>query len=167
MHPEAFQHFQNKHREFLEQEEERTLLWIRRAKVDDLDSILSLLQILWPQYALDQKRQRTQIENDLRSGSKAWWVAINQGAAVGLITARIMDVLWHDSPILHIEELVVIESWRRKGVAKQLLDTTIQFGKEQHSNKVELDSGFARTESHQFYEKMGFEFVSKLFSKTI
>jgi len=60
-----------------------------------------------------------------------------------------------------IENVIVDEKYRNKGIGKKLMEMAIEYAKENNCYKVTLQSGIKRMEAHKFYEKIGFNGGSK------
>jgi GNAT superfamily N-acetyltransferase len=90
-----------------------------------------------------------------------------QGASVGFCSLTIKDNLWQQGFLGNIDELVVEESFRGKGIGKILVETIIDIARKIGCKKVELDSSLHRKRAHKFYQDMGFETRAYLFSKSI
>lgn len=168
MNFEAFLHFQEKHRQFLEDEEARKVAHIRLATHADLPDILLLLPHLWPDAPLSEDRIRTLLQADFQADSKKQWaVARNQEGILGAISMRVLEPLWNNTPILHIEELIVLSESQRQGIGSKFIRFAENFAKEKCCSQLELDCGLLRRDAHLFYLKHGFQEVSKYFSKRI
>lgn len=64
---------------------------------------------------------------------------------------------------LYIDDLVTAEQWRSHGYGAALLGYLVDLARERGVDFVRLDSAVRRTDAHRFYEREGFEFVSKHF----
>ena len=62
-----------------------------------------------------------------------------------------------------IEDLVITESMRGKGIGTELMKAIMQFCKEQQVTVIKLTSGLELTTAHHFYEKQGGKFTEKMF----
>jgi len=175
MNFEAFHHYQEKYRVFLEEEEERRLAalenerrlpYVREALQADFPSIISLFTHLWPQYSLDESKvHQILVEEFLPMSSKRWFVAERGQKIVGAISLRIQNHLWCAGALLHVDELIVDPSVQRQGVGRLLMHTAERYAREKSCKKIELESGMQRTSAHEFYRALGYEDVAKYFSK--
>ena len=85
-------------------------------------------------------------------------VAEVNGEVVGTMVLLIVPNLSHSAlPWAVIENMVVDESTRRKGIGKQLMDYAAARSKEAGCYKVQLLSDKRRNEAHQFYESLGYK----------
>ena len=63
-------------------------------------------------------------------------------------------------------ELYVLPSWRKHGFGKWLMKYALEFYKNKHFNRVQLNV-FAGNHAKTLYEKLGFQDVSTLMERTI
>lgn len=80
-------------------------------------------------------------------------VAVDGDAVVGLCTVYrdIRSVRF--GPRAWVEDLAVDPARRSNGVGKALLDAAKAWARTRGASHLELDSGFARTDAHRFYER--------------
>jgi GNAT superfamily N-acetyltransferase len=127
---------------------------IRRARRGDRESIAMLLKELGYPEAGD-------------AGSLLWvlnhpevevWVAVDKSdRPVGFISLSHRPQLRLAGRITTIDELVVAEAWRGKGVGSTLLATAIDRAKALSAKRVELKTHRGRASFRRgFYEKNGF-----------
>ena len=64
-------------------------------------------------------------------------------------------------PICFVENVVTDKDHRKQGLAKKVIEKAVEFARQHKCYKVILQSGIARKEAHQFYEKLGFNGNSK------
>lgn len=134
---------------------------IRKAHSNDSEAIYELISELALFEKAPQEVANT-IENIKLHG---WgdrpvfhaWVAELQGKIVGMAICYIRYSTWK-GPVLFLEDLIVTESCRGKGMGKALFETCAQFGR---------DSGYPRMNwqvldwnqpAIDFYEKYGAQF---------
>lgn len=83
-------------------------------------------------------------------------VAKEENKVFGIITARIINRIVKTKNILFIDDLIVDEKYRSKGIGQLLLDKAINFAKESDCETIELTSYISNEKSHKFYEKNSF-----------
>jgi GNAT superfamily N-acetyltransferase len=140
---------------------------IRPTKREDFDEIMPLLKQLWPTNPIDWKAARDIFDRGLASDRRAYLCACLGETIIGFGTLMIRDCLWLQGDIGYICDLVVDREHRGAGVGTALVEKAVQIAKERGCRRVELDSGFPRTEAHRFYERRGFEKRAFLFSRVI
>ena len=66
--------------------------------------------------------------------------------------------------MLYVDDLVTDAGHRSKGYGKALLNWLLSEAKRLGCNYLNLDSGLKRVDAHRFYQKNGFEEITKHFS---
>ncbi|HEY5477898.1 MAG TPA: GNAT family N-acetyltransferase [Tepidiformaceae bacterium] len=85
-------------------------------------------------------------------------VAEASGRAVGTATLVIVPNLTHFAkPWAQVENMVVEEELRGRGLGRALLDRCVELATEAGCYKVQLQSANQRLDAHQFYERLGFQ----------
>jgi glucosamine-phosphate N-acetyltransferase len=83
-------------------------------------------------------------------------VAVDENRIVGAGTIFKLDKL-HNNPVGQIEDVIITESYRGKGIGKQIIDHLVKIGlDEMKCYKVILN---CLDKNIRFYEKCGFEIV--------
>jgi GNAT superfamily N-acetyltransferase len=91
-------------------------------------------------------------------------VAERRGRIIGTLVLVIAPNLSHHSkPYAIIENVVVDESQRSKGVGEALIGHAVAEAQRAGCYKVSLTSNKRRTEAHRFYERLGFKRTHEAF----
>ncbi|KAF6244929.1 GNAT family N-acetyltransferase [Nitrosopumilus sp. b2] len=134
---------------------------IRDASDKDIPIILGLLYDLGrpkPQKDSDIDSFRKLVKKYIIDSDKQIRVTIlDDTKIVGMVSLMFLSRLNRDTLEMYIPELVVIEKYRNQGIGKKLINSCIDFAKEKKCHRIRLESGNQRTESHQFYKRLGFE----------
>jgi GNAT superfamily N-acetyltransferase len=133
----------------------------------DFDEILPLLRQLWPARPLDVPAARAIFEQGLASDRRAYFCACQGDKIVGVGTLIVRDCLWLQGDIGYLCDLVVDETQRGRGIGTALVEKAAEIAKARGCLRLELDSGFHRSEAHRFYEHRGFEKRAFLFSRVL
>lgn len=105
----------------------------------------------------------------LLQGAEAFMLAYlkdTRDKVVGVCGFRIVNNLGFGR-ILFVDDLVVDENERSKGLGKILFDWLITFGKENGCGRIHLDSAVHRVGAHKFYMDQHMAIASFHFSKEI
>ena len=131
---------------------------IRQATPSDIPSILFLYAELHPtDGAIPLEMAESSFSQAMQSGV-IYFVAVEDGKIVGsLYIAIIPNITKLCAPIGFIENVVVAQGHRRRGIGRSLIETAVQTAKDKGCYKVILSSNVKRTEAHKFYESIGFD----------
>jgi ribosomal protein S18 acetylase RimI-like enzyme len=140
---------------------------IRQADFSDFEDILSLLKQLWPKNQFDFDTTKAVFNRNLKSDYKRIICAVQDSKIIGYCSMTIKNSLWQQGLLGNVDELVVDDKYRGKGIGKKLMDSITNIAEQIECKKIELDSGLHREDSHEFYKKLGFEIRAYIFSKTI
>ena len=143
------------------------MIQIRECSNADFNEIVILLQQLWPDKSLGVQSLKIVYEKALFSENQKYICAVEESKVIGFGSLTIKNNLWLEGNLGHIDELVVDNSTRGKGVGSQLLKELIQIAKEKNCRRIELDTAFHRKDTHRFYENQGFENRAYLFSMVL
>ena len=144
---------------------------IRFAKISDGPAIINLLDQItksiqdhknWNSYKIETslQKQRAAICKIIKSQSKLFLV-IRDSELIAIANVQIVTNVRHGWDRAHIEELVVHEKFRNRGVGKQLLLAIREYCKKQNITVIKLLCGCQLVESQVFYEANGFTFTDK------
>lgn len=121
---------------------------IKEGVIPNLDSVLNLYNdVLWSAYTSDPK----QLENALKNSLKIW-TAWDEDLLVGL--ARVVGDSY---TIVYIQDILVLNSYQKKGIGSQLLKIILDEYKDIRQIILLTDD---TDRSIRFYEKNGFTKVS-------
>ncbi len=138
---------------------------IRPATADDIPRILELYDEQLAISSSDAEKHRdTSQDNYLRvfneikalPGCKPI-VAEEDGEVIGTTMLMIVPNLSHKAlPWAAVENVVVDEKYRRKGIGKLMMEYCKKRAEEAGCYKVQLMSDKSRKESHEFYKSIGY-----------
>lgn len=143
-----------------------TSIKIRAAKKSDTNEILILL------YQLGRPNPKTKSEKSifekrilqyLKEKDKKIFLATLDSKIVGLVSVIFVPRLNQTKPELYIPELVVLESHRKMGIGKSLIDFCIKVAKKKSCYRIRLESGNKRVTAHKFYQTLGFDQYAKTY----
>jgi GNAT superfamily N-acetyltransferase len=126
---------------------------VRPIEQADLAAATGLLEQLgYPMSAAEVSRRLASV--GAASGHRVW-VADDCGEVVGLLHALFRPAL-DKPPEVVVQALVVDASRRSQGIGEQLMQVAEQWAREVGSATVSLYSGVQRTDTHRFYERLGY-----------
>jgi GNAT superfamily N-acetyltransferase len=141
---------------------------IRDATVDDLPELVRLLGQLneTPRPLSEQHRKAfADVAADPR---QRLLVIEDEGALFGSATMVIVPNVGHGGrPYAIVENVVVDEAMRGRGIGEQLMHYIVDRAREAGCYKVALTSRKFRTDAHRFYERLGFVASSEGFRFTL
>jgi ribosomal protein S18 acetylase RimI-like enzyme len=140
---------------------------IRPCREEDFEHIFELLRQLWPDRPLAADSLRVVYERALASDWQAYVCATAGEMVVGFASLSVKNNLWQEGFLGHVDELVVDEEYRGRGVGTQLLGHLIALAKQRGCRRIELDSALNRQAAHRFYQRQGFDKRGYVFSKKL
>lgn len=140
---------------------------IRPAAPTDFEAILELLKQLWPDQRLDLAKMNVALGTQLTTANHFAFCCELNGTVVGFCTLSIRHSLWQQAGIGYVGELIVHEADRGHGHGKALLDFLADFAAARGCSRLDLDSGFHRTDSHAIYEHCGLIKRAFVFSRPL
>jgi GNAT superfamily N-acetyltransferase len=140
---------------------------LRQPIASDFDEVFPLLQQLWPNRELDSARLRDVFLEALSSPAEAYLIAETDGRVVGFGSLAITNSLWTAGRLAFLNELVVDQAHRGRGVGTVLLEALSELARRRGCNRIELASSPRRTAAHRFYEERGYQNRGYVFSKEL
>ena len=140
---------------------------IRNSKPEDLDAVFSLLQQLWPNRQLNKELLGKAFLKSFEIEGHIIRLACSGTEVIGLCALSIRNNLYAQGLLANIDELVIDEKFRSKGIGKLMLDDVTLIASKNNCAFLELESAFHREDAHRFYEKEGFEKTGFYISKKL
>ncbi|MDR0183069.1 aminoglycoside 6'-N-acetyltransferase [Lysobacter arvi] len=130
---------------------------VRRAGAHDLAAWMQLRRALWPEADDTADALRAQLQCD----DTAVWLAFDaDGVAIGFAEASLRrDYVngTQTSPVGFVEGLYVVETRRRSGVGRALVDAVERWTREHGCSELASDALIDNTVSHAAHRAYGFE----------
>ncbi len=135
----------------------------RIAHKDDLQGLLALYKQLNPEEeAADLEKASSIWDITEKSNMTRYFIAVDNARIVSTCNITLIPNLTRGGkPFAIIENVVTDNDYRRQGIAKKVMENAIRYARENNCYKVLLLSSAKRTESHKFYESIGFNGNSK------
>lgn len=144
---------------------------IRFAKLDDEKQVLNLLDELIeevnrlsgrpPKLTQGNDARSKQFQEILNKDNVKVFVVEEGNQLLGVTDVFINPIMRRGHYQAVIEDFVVTQKLRGKGIGTQLLDAIKDFCRENNIKVIKLTSGLELVNAHKFYEKHGFEFTEK------
>ena len=142
-----------------------SVIAIRDAIVEDYVTIAHLLGELGYPSMPDGVRQR--LARLLPRDDTRVFVAERSASIVGALGLHRMPVLTSVSDIAMIIALVVTEEARHTGVGRRLVEKAEDEARLWRCGRIMVTSAERRTEAHDFYERLGYEYTGRRFAKRL
>jgi GNAT superfamily N-acetyltransferase len=133
-------------------------IFIRQIAPGDAAEVTALSHQLG--YPLPVKQILQNINAILATSDHDVYVAMYDNRVIGWIGVC-HTIMLESQPCCEINGLVVNEKYRGKGVGKLLIEKAKQWGKERGNDKLKLRCNVVRTETHLFYQHLGFKEVKQ------
>jgi ribosomal protein S18 acetylase RimI-like enzyme len=134
---------------------------IREAKKSDLPAIKSLtkelIKTIGNHKGIDVRHAFDNCKMLMHDPHSYFFVAEVNKTIVGFINVTVRKTLLHQGLSGLIDELIISEKYRRKGIGKQLIVTTIERCKQLGCCEVEVSTEKTNRKAAEFYRKCGFE----------
>ncbi len=132
---------------------------IRSATTGDIPALVALLSSLFSieaDFDIDTERQERGLSLMLeRPDERCILVAESGGKVVGMLTLQVLISTAEGGPVGLIEDMVVDESVRGRGVGKQLLSAMEAWAWDHGLTRIQLLADSANTGALRFYEREG------------
>lgn len=137
---------------------------IRKIKLEDLDDVFRLLNELYKN-KIQYDKFKEIYHQKLNDANSYYIVAIVNKKVVGVLISELQVQLHRAKKRGYIEDLIVDENYRNKGIGKSLLENAVNYAKDNDCEVVDLTSYITNDDAHRFYEKNGFIKHSYMFKK--
>lgn len=147
---------------------------IRFATIQDQDSVLGLLDQLLQEIQRESggivpakttgQAERQRIYQELLNKKDVRIFLAEEGSVIlGMADIFILPIMRRGYSQAHVEDLVVSEEARGKGVGTALMDAIKKYCRENDIKVIKLTSGTELIRAHNFYEKNGGKTSEKMF----
>jgi GNAT superfamily N-acetyltransferase len=143
---------------------------VRVAEPQDFDTVTDLLERLGRAEVTDATRDRCRevYAGQISDPTAAHLVAEDDsGEVVAFCSLHFRNRLNHPTPQAWIPDLFVLESARRQGVARALLEDAERRAIERGCWDLTLESAYSRSEAHALYTSFGMRDAGKYFRKLL
>lgn len=128
------------------------------ADIPDLIELLGVLFAIEQDFTPDPGKQRRGLTALLASPSGYIAIARAPNArAVGMATAQLVISTAEGAPSAWVEDVVVREDWRGKGLGRALLDAVLNWARAQGAVRAQLLADLDNTPALAFYDRLGWQ----------
>jgi len=138
---------------------------IRAVKSRDFDAVFGLLCQLWTYKKLNKARVKKVFLAKLREKNHKAFIAESGGSIAGYAGTAIHNNLWQAGKMCHLNELVVEETIRGKGIGSKLLKKVEAYARKNKCRGIDLESAMRRKLTHRFYNDRKYETKALFFTR--
>ncbi|MFC0189467.1 GNAT family N-acetyltransferase [Fictibacillus aquaticus] len=138
---------------------------IREAQKGDIPELAVLMGDLG--YPTEEEQMKNRFEKINHDPNYHTLVADEDGVLLGMVGMFRGYAYEKDELYVRIIALVVKEEHRNKRIGKQLINSAEEWAQKQGINKLAVNTGKRRVDSHHFYRSKGFEDTGAGFYKTL
>ena len=121
---------------------------IEMSTLDEVNALLKQLSERIPACSIEL------LESVIGSESSELWVVKEEGKIVGM--GQLVIILKLEGVIAQVEDVVVDETRRGKGLGKMISEKLIERAKARGVHMLQLESNPTRTAANTLYQKLGF-----------
>jgi GNAT superfamily N-acetyltransferase len=137
---------------------------IRRAEFVDFPELYDLMNQLMYKNPPDRVAMESAYREALGDPTVRIGIFDDGQEIVGMISISVHHTLHHFGWVALVDEMVVSEKARRHGVGKALMDWAKAEARSLGADTLELHSAVYRKDAYAFYQSLGFERISHVFS---
>lgn len=128
---------------------------IEKLKIEDIEELIELYKKLAP--FENSIEESIEIYKEILKDEQYLILTAKEEKVIGSVLGICCkSIATGGRPFLVIEDVIVNENVRGKGIGRNLISAIEEFGKEKHcAYGILVSSGF-RKEAHKFYESLGF-----------
>lgn len=93
---------------------------------------------------------------NLQNPEYAYFIAYTEKTKVGFVSIHTQYLLHHVGKVAEIQELFVKDAHRSKKIGAALVETSLEYCKNNNCMQMEVASNKTRLQAHNFYKKNGF-----------
>jgi GNAT superfamily N-acetyltransferase len=126
--------------------------------IPDLIALLGILFSIESDFTPDVEKQRRGLVALLASSNGRIAIARDaDGQAIGLATAQLVISTAEGAPSAWVEDVVLTEAWRGKGLGRALLDHVLDWAKAQGATRAQLLADSNNAPALEFYAYLGWQ----------
>lgn len=123
--------------------------------MEDLPDIIRLLNQLWADKFLNPEDVQSVLKRYIEDENYEMY-CFEEGKILGIISISKRRAFYCGDKVAIIEDLIVDEQSRGKGIGKELVEFVERELKKEGIKGIELVSDVHRSEAHEFWDKLGY-----------
>lgn len=142
---------------------------IRPAQSADLDSLVSLLSVLFSiedDFSFDGARQRQGLSLMVANERGCVLVAEAEGRVVGMCTGQLLVSTAEGGLSLLVEDVVVEQQWRERGVGRLLMTAISDWARANKVSRLQLLADRNNMPALDFYRSLGWQMTKLICLRT-
>lgn len=128
---------------------------IRLAKGSDYDAVMNLYNLFVGEDRYSDHGSDS-YEKVLKSDSNFLYLAIDDEKMVGFVSFSTRNVVRYSRPIAELDELFVLERYRKQGVGRVLMEKAEKEAKSFGCYRIFIESHYDHKPAHKLYESLGY-----------
>lgn len=132
---------------------------IQKIKKEDFDAWLKMGLLLWPKHSTDELKK--EFQDILKSKIEETFICkedkCNYAGFINISLRYEYVPGAKSSPVGYVEGIFVKEQYRKKGIAKKLIDAGEEWAKSKHCKEMGSDVELHNKLSQVFHKKLGFK----------
>ena len=138
------------------------MIEIREARLEDLEEISALVRQLEEVTTVSTRMEPSSLERVLQSmlgqpETYRTFLALDSGRIVGLLSLLLYKTLLHAGGTALINELVVSEAHRGRGIGRALVQKAIDVSRQTGMDELEVGTEKSNSAALGFYAALGFD----------
>lgn len=136
---------------------------VRKAAEEDLDFVYRSICELEDEI-LDFEVFKAIFLENITNPHINYFLAEKENKRVGFISFHTQKLLHHCGLVGEIQEFFINKNYRNQGIGRELIQTILQFAREQKLKSIEVTTNRRRVENVQIYENLGFTLTHNKFT---
>jgi len=126
---------------------------------------MPLFRQLWPDVSFEHENMSTLLDKYIMNDNYDMY-CFEEEKILGFITINNRFAFFYGGNVALIEDLIVDEKHRKRGVGRKLVEFVEKELERQGIKSIELASDFHRDDAHLFWEKLGYTKSAYQYRKT-
>lgn len=128
---------------------------IREVKESDYEELMSLYNLFVGNDRYS-KEDNDSFKKVFNNPNNFVYVAEDKNKLVGFVTFSVRDVIRYPKRIAELDELFVLEAYRKKGVCRELMQQVEKKATTLDCYRIFIESHYDHKTAHKFYEALGY-----------